>query len=123
MAEKKNMSLREQLFQDVTPGRKETKTLSNGLVVEVKQPTRGVRNKLLQESCEFDNEGNTKFNPMVFADKCVIHCTYNPETGNRIFRDSDYDQIEKLENADWFDELVSFVQEIIKTNKEDMEKN
>ena len=119
---KSTMSIREQLFADVKPGRSETIELSNGVKVEVRQPTRGVRNRILQESCETVGK-ETKFNAMAFADRCVIQCTFNAETGNRVFKDSDYDEIEKLQNAEWFDELVEVVQRIISVTQKDMEKN
>lgn len=123
MTNKTQTSIREQLFNQTTPGKRVKKTLSSGIEVELRQPARGVVNKIMEESYEVDGKGNPFFKPMTFIDKCAIKCTYNPQTGNRVFSDNDYEKIEQFENTDWFDELVSMVQEIVNVNKKDMKKN
>ncbi len=112
-------SIREELFKQTSPGRKVTKELSNGLTVEIRQPSRKLRNELIAE-CRIAGENPNMF---MFMDKLVIKCTYNPETGNRVFRDSDYDEISKMEEVPWLDELVNAASELLNVSVEGMEKN
>jgi hypothetical protein len=120
MTEKKatNESLRDQLFKTSTPGRTIKKTLSNGIEVEVRQPTRRERNKIAEKARDGES-----FNVGDFADRLAIACTINPVTGNRVFRDSDYVKIEDMQNAEWFDELTAVVSEVLNVSAESMEKN
>lgn len=120
MANTKNISIREQLFNDVGDAKSIRKTLSNEIEIEMRQPTKGQRNKMIAESRMDDGES---INPMDFMMRVIINCTHVPGKNAKVFTPKDLDRLNNLANADWVDELVEIAQEIVSIRREELEKN
>lgn len=110
-------SIREQLFQDVGESKTIRRTLENGIEVEMREPTKGQRNKAIAESREEDT-----INPLDFMVRIAVRCAYVPDTNSRVFSDGDIKYINDLTNAPWVDELTDMAQEIVGMTREEMEK-
>ena len=113
-------SIRQQLFEDSDEGKRIKRTLSNGVEIEMCEPTKGQRNRIINES-RTDDEGN--FNPFDFIMRIAVECSFVPGKDVKVFNDGDYEKICNLRGADWVDELVEIAQEVTNVSREDTVKN
>jgi len=121
MSNELHKSIREQLLADVQEGVVISKKLSNGVEVEMRQPSVGMRNRAIAESRMEGDSGS--LNPMDFVLRIVCYCTYAPGTGQRVFSNRDFDKLNELTEAPWLDELCAAANELVSVSKEEVEKN
>ena len=105
-------SIRSALFGAHTPQATRIVTIGDGVDVEVREPTVGIRNRILKAAgFTAANQDVEDIGGMQLA--AVVECTYLPGGSERIFDWEDRDTIQNLPTSSWFDTLAAAALEIM----------
>lgn len=124
MAEQKQQEQRStrDVIREKTIGSKRqlrsTRREVNGVEVDIRQPTVGERNEIL-DLIRDENGNLDQFELLVWG---VIRLTYVPDTQERVFEDQDHDAFMQQPTNDWVDELGEAVLDVLNVEKDEQGK-
>ena len=117
-----------QKLRALTLGRKKTfeKRIIEieGEKFEMRQPTIGQRGEIRNKSMKVgmhDGE-ETTFDMFGFLICAVVELTHDPETGERVFSDEDYEELQSLPAGGWFDKLTKEAADLCNVQDDEVKK-
>ena len=102
--------------------RKETVKFQ-GLEFEVRSPTVGARSQILESSRKMDAQGEASFDFGLFRILAVVHLTYDPNSGEKVFSTTDIPVMLESPTGSYVDVLGAVAEALINVDPEETAKN